>query len=190
MNRYEIIPGVGIIGSKNNYYIRTIDSNFKLPNNPQLIKEIRKILSDIAQGKKLTAPIYIIQYLLKIRAIRASTANQKKKLKSNIFFSSCTKLGKQLNKKHHLSQKECIHKTYIYYLNDTGRVLLSKQKMNLSPSISDIELSKQMLAYCEEFILKNLNNLEKISANQALIINVLDYSHKSEVINIMDKQCI
>lgn len=76
-NKYKIIPGVGIIGANNNYYIRTVDSNYKLPNNQQLLKELRKILQGIAEGENINAPTFIIQYLLKIKAI---TNNQNENL--------------------------------------------------------------------------------------------------------------
>ena len=182
-NKYKIIPGVGIIGANNNYYIRTVDSNYKLPNNQQLLEELRKILQGIAEGENINAPTFIIQYLLKIKAI---TNNQNENLNLPIFFSDCKNLGKKFNKRYKFTKKESNSKVYIYYINDYGRLLISKQKIDLSSAITDIELSKEMIAYCEQFILKNLHKLEEISINQALIINVLDYLHHSEIINVSD----
>ena len=116
-----------------------------------------------------------------------------KRIRSNLS-SSLTKsvqfiiaiCGKKLNEKYHLSKKESTSPIYIYYINDNGRLLISKQKISLPPTITNIELSKEMIAYCEQFIFKNLKGLTKISEDQALTINVLDYLHNSEVIKISD----
>lgn len=183
MNKYKIIPGVGIIGTENNYYIRTVSSNFKLPNNPKILEEIRTTLQNIAKGEKINTSSFIIQYLLSIKAI---TNNQNDTLNPYIYFSDYTILGKKLNEKYHLSKKESTSPIYIYYINDNGRLLISKQKISLPPTITNIELSKEMLAYCEQFIFKNLKGLTKISEDQALTINVLDYLHYSEIIKISD----
>ena len=85
-----------------------------------------------------------------------------------------------------IGEKESTSPIYIYYINDNGRLLISKQKISLPPTITNIELSKEMIAYCEQFIFKNLKGLTKISEDQALTINVLDYLHNSEVIKISD----
>ena len=100
--------------------------------------------------------------------------------------SSLHKLFYSLNEKYHLYKKESTSPIYIYYINDNGRLLISKQKISLPPTITNIELSKEMIAYCEQFIFKNLKGLTKISEDQALTINVLDYLHNSEVIKISD----
>ena len=96
MNKYKIIPGVGIIGTENNYYIRTVSSNFKLPNNPKILEEIRTTLQNIAKGEKINASSFIIQYLLSIKAI---TNNQNDTLNPYIYFSNYTILGEKLNEK-------------------------------------------------------------------------------------------
>lgn len=184
--KYKIIPGVGIIGAKNNYYIRTVDSNYRLPDNPKLLKKLRKILQSVAEGKNINTSSFIIQYLLEIKAI---TDNRNKNLEVPILFSNYTKLGRRLNERHQFTKKKSNSQIYIYYINDYGRLLISKQKLSLSFNITDIELSKEMIVYCEQIILKNLDKLEEISINQVLAINVLDYLHYSEIMNISDIVC-